>query len=406
MKPANVSVVAVAACLAMIPELACGQPIPVPEYFGIYAVVGGHLLKLDGQEVHAEKTVSVMLGQRNGLGNLTLHQPTARPPRNVEVPEFPPNLKFVIFAEASGAQSPLDAAKSLHLDSLPFVRNLSVNTGWPSNIRRTDPENGWETGDAVELNIVASGDHPRELEILTKPMAGHRDMVIAGLAEALKPGVYRLSIGQKAFFMPSGGGMLFAVSPTSKGEAEHCVDALISYSPTVATAKYTPCEERAARNDADSSSPGEQSTTPSSSPPAEQSEMTLAWNKALAENQPITIEVCRDRGGFIIRPCERGALSLSSKEVSFMSTSGQKLFAVAPSEVGVRTTMNGPLVPLLLLEVGGKLSKFQIVPSSVDCPDRMQAFLACPAEGVTEQIKVAQYVTGTINKLATGATFP
>src|ERR1700688_2598953 len=92
--------VGVAACLAAAPQLSFGQSIPVPEYFGVYAALNGHLLKLDGQEVRSEKNVAVKLGQRNAIGSIVSKQPTARPSQNVQVPDFPDDFKIVVFTQA------------------------------------------------------------------------------------------------------------------------------------------------------------------------------------------------------------------------------------------------------------------------------------------------------------------
>ncbi len=208
------------------------EPLPIPEYFGTYAVVDGKLLKLDGQELNAERTAIVRMGQRNGIGNVVKHEPAAMPPKSVRIIELPADLKIVVFAQSGGLQSPLDIAKSLHLEPLVFVRTLTIDAGWPTSIKRSDPENGWDTGDAVELLVLAGGGE-RELEFLFKPMPGQKDMVVAGLAEKLKPGVYHLTLG--------GGGFFFAVQPVAEGESGKCVDALMTYAMMTADTKYTPC---------------------------------------------------------------------------------------------------------------------------------------------------------------------
>ena len=99
--------VGAAACVAFGPQLSFGQTLPVPEYFGVYAVVDGKLLKLDGQEVHADKLATIRMGQRLGVGNVVQHQPAAMPPKSVQVPELPADLKIIIYAQAGGGSRPL-----------------------------------------------------------------------------------------------------------------------------------------------------------------------------------------------------------------------------------------------------------------------------------------------------------
>src|SRR5579864_2970555 len=104
-------------CLStvLLRQITTCQSLPIPEYFGVYAVVDGKLLKLDANEVRSDKNVSVRIGHRNGVGNVVNRQPAALPSTNIQVPIFSPNLKIIIFAESSGTQSPLATAKSLHL---------------------------------------------------------------------------------------------------------------------------------------------------------------------------------------------------------------------------------------------------------------------------------------------------
>lgn len=229
-------------CLCLASRSGLGQSresVPVPEYYGIYAVVEGKLVKLDGQQVRAEQTVSVRLGQRNGVGNILQGQPVGGSTA-LQIARFNPNLKIVVFSQPSGLQSPLDVAKSLHLESLVFVRNLTVDTGFPNNVHRSGPENGWEDGDAPELLGVSSGDRSKQLEFLIRPMPGHQDMVIAELADSLTPGVYRLSVGERDPFFGRGG-FLFAVEPVADGENAKCVNAVVTYSMNMSNSKYTPC---------------------------------------------------------------------------------------------------------------------------------------------------------------------
>jgi hypothetical protein len=230
--------------LALTSQAVLGQSVPVPEYYGVYVVEGGRLLKLDANPFHADKNTMVRFGQRSSVGDVVNGQPAAVPPANISIPVFPADLKIVIFAE-----SPLQIASSLHLIPMVFVKNLSVDTGFPKNIQRTDAENGWDDGSPAELVMANLGDQVKEVNFLTKPMPGQNQMVIVGLAEKLPPGVYRIRQGEddpiaQSMAAWTGGttkGLAFAVEPVSRGEAEKCVNESLSYMMTVSKTAYASC---------------------------------------------------------------------------------------------------------------------------------------------------------------------
>jgi hypothetical protein len=452
--------VGAAMCVALVPQLSFGQSVPVPEYFGVYAVVDGKLLKLDGQEVRAEKNATVRLGQRMGVGNVVQHQPATMPPKTVQIPEFPADLKIVIYAQAGGLQSPLDIAKTIHLESLVFVRTLTIDTGWPSAIKRSDPENGWDSGDAVELAVVAGGEHARELEFLVKPMPGQKDMVIAGLQDKLKPGVYRLTLGQRDAFMPASlqGGMLIVVQPVAQGESGKCVDALVTYNMSMSNTKYTSCAGAAVNTPAPSSVDpaggrtgggtvaaascngydacfqagmaaykakdwstanadfqAAASQRPTSgepwvwlgrilfmdNQPHQQADLTNVWDKALSLGTQIMIGACHE---LTLRPCERGDLALSTKSVAFLANGSQEVFSAAPADITPGRILNNAAAMHISysLKVANKNYAIDFIPLGTQgC--QFNLMVQCPPEGVTKQVVLAQYVSQVLPKLARGA---
>jgi hypothetical protein len=227
-------------CLSAGTSLALsGQAVPLPEYFGVYALVDGTLIQLDSQHVSAPSYVTVLMGHRSGVGNILQGQAVASSTQ-ARIPRFSPNLKIIVYSQKSGLESPLDTARSLHLESLAFVRNVNVDTGWPNNVRRSGVENGWEAGDAPELLGIASGDHAKQLEFRIRSAPGHQDMVIAELVEPLSPGVYSLRLGERNPWSNSSG-FLFAVDPVGEGITRHCVDASVKYSMNLSKNSYTPC---------------------------------------------------------------------------------------------------------------------------------------------------------------------
>lgn len=433
--------------------------MPVPEYFGVYAVVDGHLMKLDGQGVEAKKLTTVRMGQRMGVGDVTQHQPAALPPSSIQVPELPADLKIIVYAQSGGAQSPLEIAKTLHLESLVFVRTLTIDAGWPSGIKRSDRENGWDAGGAVELAGTAGGQHASELEFLMKPMPGHQDMVIAGLAEKLKPGVYRLTLGRREFFMPASmqGGMLFAVQPVSQGENDKCVDSLMTYAMTTSNTKYTPCSgaqittSAAMGSQSDASLPlqnapaattkaacadydgcmqmGQTAFRSSDWPMAissfqaaanqhttngdpwvwlgrtylrsgQNEDVPAVWNKAFQLGGTLIIGVCHERS---FQPCERGDLSLSTNSVAFLVNGSQTAFSVPPSQVNAKGVLNNTLMghASFGLQIDKKKYNFEFLPLGVTC--QIQQFVQCPQEGTAQQLTVANYLSRTVPALASGA---
>jgi hypothetical protein len=104
--------------------------IPVPEYFGIYAISDGQLIKLDAKEIRASKNVSVRMGQRQAVSGVLNGAPVATS-QSASVPVFSPDLKIVVYLQSGGMLSPLQMAEPLRIEPLVFVRNLSVDTGFP-----------------------------------------------------------------------------------------------------------------------------------------------------------------------------------------------------------------------------------------------------------------------------------
>ena len=442
--------------LLVVPQSSLCQSkenLPVPEYYGIYAVVAGKLIKLDSQHVQADETVRARLGQRNGVGNILGGEPVAAS-KAIDIAKFASDLKIVVFSQPSGMQSPLDIAKSLHLESLVFIRNLTVNTGWPNNVRRSGAENGWDSGDAPELMGIASGGRSKLLEFLVKPMPGHQDMVVAGLPEQLKSGVYRLSVGERNPFF-GGGGFLFAVEPIPDAEASKCVDALVTYSMNMSDSKYTPCGERrpsettnqtegasaVAGASVSSQSPcgdydscmraGKSAFRPSSWSEAiadfqtaanqrpasgepwiwlgrahiaagREPDALQAWDKAIALGSTIEIGVCHTR---TLLPCERGDLNISPSTISF-NAMGRDVFTVPPSEVMAKGMMNLSQMGHVsfALEAQRKRYLFDFIPFGVNC--QIQLVAQCPQQGMAQQMVVANYVSRSLPKLSSGELGP
>jgi hypothetical protein len=390
--------------------LSCAsQSLPVPEYFGTYAVIEGHLLKLDGKEVRPGKFATVRFGQRSGVGEVVSGGHAASPAKPFEIGVFPADLKIIIFGESAGTRTPVTSAKSLHLDSLVFVRNVTINTGWPSNKVRTDAENGWDTGDPVELAGLARNS-ANDLELLMKPVPGQKDMIVVGLAEKLKAGVYRLNSGPANPMTGAAAYLFFVVEPLYEAEKIHCVDAQVTYAGTLSSTKYTECSgpplpsagEQSPQNPAAgaaSSTSSEQPTTAGNYATVGNNSLTAGnvdqayqmWDKALELGGTLQWRTCHERS----MDCEDGMFLLSSREISFSSARGKTAFTVplTDAQPSSPNVLRNPMYAsaYFRLKISGKNYNFDFWPDDSECGVRT-FFVICPDTGFRQQVVVGNYI--------------
>lgn len=124
------------------------------------------------------------------------------------------------------------------------------------------------------------------------------------------------------------------------------------------------------------------------------------WDKALNLG-PFGFFVCHER---TFQSCERGNLTLDSKQISFAATpGGQVLFSVSPSQVTPTGASTNPLASKASfgLKVGGKSYNFDFIPFGVAC--QVGTFVQCPDEGISQQMAVGNYISQAIPRLASGA---
>lgn len=388
------------------------EKYPIPEYFGIYAVTDGGLVKLDAQQVKFTRTVAARIGQRSGVGNILNGEPVARSSVQ-QVPELSSDLKIIVYQQSSGMASSLAIAQSLRLEALVFVRTVFVDTGWPQNVRRSGPENGWEAGDAPELLGIASGDRARALEFLVKPVPGQQDMVLAGLAERLKPGLYRLGVREQLPFVSSGN--IFAVSPVAEGEAAACVDAHVTYAMAMSTTKYTPCGS--ARPAADATGGVPRSTpspgtpvAPSSDPATagfqflaagQLTEATAAWDRALKAGSSLRFSACREKAF----GCGKGMLQVNTTLISFSDSKGRLVFSAAPRDFELAAVDPSYAFTTKAASARVRATKKNYslfyLPTGVPC-DESSVVPVCDERGYAQQMAVAGYVVSVIRRAASG----
>ncbi len=192
--------------IAFCAMITSAAEVPVPEFFGTYAVFGDKLLGLDVSTSTAEpRMVSVEFALRASPTDLIDGKPAATR-RTMQIPEAPPTIKFIVFIQASGVMTSMVAAKDMRLAALPYVMMLKNNSGWPSSVRRSAMANGWDP---------VFGD---QIELLLKPVPNHSDMVIAQPAKPLIPGVYRIAGGTLDHSFK------FAVGSVETAKEGHCVN--------------------------------------------------------------------------------------------------------------------------------------------------------------------------------------
>ena len=208
------------------------QAIPIPEYYGVYALSGGKLVNLTSAK--ETKAVTVNLGHRLPVG-VVIDKDSVTTTKSLTVMEFGRDVQFLFYLQASPGASPMNSAALLHITPLLFVRRVSVDTGWPSNVRRSGIENAWDDGAPSEGPGVATSEMTSEITLRIKPVPGHADMVISVPSEELPPGVYKFVLG----INPAG---YFAVGPVEKAQDSTCVDASYTYGSLVfSQGTTTPC---------------------------------------------------------------------------------------------------------------------------------------------------------------------
>jgi hypothetical protein len=453
-------VLGVGACLALIPQSTLGQSkegIPLPEFYGNYAIAGGKAIGIDSATA-SPGTVQVRIGHRT-MGDKVCVPGTAIVTGAVPVPipEMPPNVQFLVFYEPSGLATPMMAVRDMHLFIEGFVRNLQVDGCYSSKL---DPislraeENAWDSSTG-------------EVELRSKPVPGQQEMVLAVPATRLDPGVYSLSGG--ALKSP----FVFAVSPVSIGEKTKCIDLTVQHS-TWAIATGGVLSEKAVRctGSTETTNPSVGGATPQ--PPAQssvvsdtrpnsgigaavcsnydaclqaamnayksrdwgsataafeaaanqrptsgepwvwlgrilfmdnqphqQSDLSNVWDKALSLGAELMIGACHE---LTLRPCERGDLALSTKSVSFLANGSQAVFSAAPADITPGRILNNSAATHISysMKVANKNYAIDFIPlGTQEC--QFNLMVQCSPEGVTKQLVLAQYVSQTLPKLARGA---
>jgi hypothetical protein len=125
-----------------------------------------------------------------------------------------------------------------------------------------------------------------------------------------------------------------------------------------------------------------------------------AWDKALNLGGSIGFRVWHDLSFGV----EVGIFSLSSSRISFVNRKGKTAFAVLPAQVKVVGAYTIQNQSYFRLRVAGRNYNFDFVPFGEAC--QVSIVVECPPQGLGQEQSVANYVTQTIPKLASGALAP
>lgn len=186
----------------------------LPEFYGTYAVSNGKTIGLDSGTNYPNKAV-VKLGVRNNAQSVCRNgAPVAQSSRDVELPVFSPDVKFVVFLQASGAMSPMAVAQDMQLSTVGYVRNVEIGNCPNAGMAKQGTENGWD-------QII------QQVQLRVGPVPSQQEMVVSVPSSPLAPGIYSLS------FDPLSGDFkqtfLFAVQPVAEAANSRCVDVSLQY---------------------------------------------------------------------------------------------------------------------------------------------------------------------------------
>jgi hypothetical protein len=307
-----------------------------------------------------------------------------------------------------------------------FVHNISVDTGWPNNVRRSELENAWDSGNPSELGgeMNKLNEAITPIEMLIKPLKA--GMVLAVPSRELTPGLYRFQMGQD--MLGGQAGIYFFSGNPAKAESLKCVDATHEYAIQLSKSKYTPCPQGAnigasseemvnsSSEVSANGSSGSGSTSPAcnnagSCAAMAQSYLTrghyreaqVAWDKVLELEGSLNFLVCHETG---FRGCQPGSFLMSTKEISFVDGKSQQIFSVSLSEVEIKGAQKAfkdivrssprPFVRFRL-KVSGKDYNFVFKPMYIPCTDTNPP--TCEEPGLSQQDAVANYISQKLQSL-------
>jgi hypothetical protein len=408
-------------------------PCQVPEFFGVYAVVDGKLAPLiGGKGTFTPDKTSLQVYD---------YQKMSADTQDVLVLQGG-QLRFEVFDAAVA-----DRIAGIDLFKLPYGRNLVTRLDTLGQVGAAlgqmsggagSGNQSQGTGSPLQKYVLAKTDMLK-VELLQRPVPGQPQMILLVPAADLDPGIYCLF----SIFSQGGqqgiGGQLFEW----KGQGQRdCIDVAVTggfggpleesesrqqrpyYLPKE---KYVKCvgPETAAPALASGTSAGNAAVHPNvpggaaSATPCQDADACLArgvsalragsdqdavryWNTALRMGGTVSFPVCHAKG----LHCERGTLSLDSREISFATSDGSKVFNVPldnPGNVALAIRTDD-VQASFNVRIDNRNNNFTFVPSGVQCA--IDILVTCPSEGTAQQLAVSRYVAATVQRLARGTTKP
>lgn len=212
------------------------KDIPLPEYYGLYLVNNGKLCGLDVETNPCSvKSVEVTVGRRAGVGQVLNGGPLSTS-YSVKAIEANKGIRFLLYRE-----NPSFYIGTLRLIPMVYIRNITVDTGWPNNVVRGEVENAWDSGDPSEIggDLSKLNETIQPIPLLVKPLKA--DMVLGVPARELTPGLYRLSFGDQV--IGNEPKLYFWLGNAREAEALKCVDATYEYYMIQSKSRFKPCAE-------------------------------------------------------------------------------------------------------------------------------------------------------------------
>ncbi len=401
-------------------------PCQVPEFFGVYAVVDGKLAPLiGGKGTFTPEKTSLQVYD---------YQKMSADTQDALVFQGG-ELRFEVFDAAVA-----DKTAGLELFRLPYGRNLVTRLDALGQVGAALGQMSGRAGSGnqsqgnvspLQKYVLAKTDMLK-VDLLQKPVPGQSQMILLVPATDMEPGIYCLfSVfsqgGQRGI-----GGQLFEW----KGEGRHdCIDVAVTggfggpleesgsrgqrpyYLPKEKYVKCvgseTPAPGRAPATSAgntavDTDAPGGATSGIS----CQEAQVCFAdglralragraqdaagdWDKALSMGGTVSFPVCHEKG----LHCERGTVSLRSKEISFATADGREVFGI-PASQGTATVLDNSAAGHVSfnIRVENKNNNFDLIPWGVQC--KVNILVACPTEGTAQQLAVSRYISATLQRLA------
>lgn len=421
-------------------NVAGAQSVPLPEYYGIYAIDKGKLVNLFGGRSSQQPTTRTI-----ELFSFKSGSSEGRPAM-----ELSPDVRFLVFD-----QSPVEASQGLYIYRSPYARNLRM--------RNPDP-------------AIMGGGRDQVLAI-NKRLAARVEAFRVGLAAKPVPGQPQMVEVVPEYELPSGTYLIygererkyeyhwFVVGSPEPGEASDCIDldfefggfggrivkatyydlhgpvefleitkghyvpcgSSVGVQPSgrsgvgsihVSCDDYTSClnggvtafnahrwdESLAYFEEAARIEPGRgDAWVGVGGVYLEMGRYSEAWSvtdKGLQLGATVGAHVCRER---TLRPCQKGTFLLSRKQVTFIDSKGQKVFSAPLSEVTSQEALRLSFIDAAYsrLKISGKNYSLYLIPEAVRC--KVNSVVECPEPGFTQQKVFANYVHHVTQELASGS---